>query len=147
MAYATVADMVDRFGDLEMIEMTDRHHSGAVNQEVAAVALADASAEIDAYLGRFARPFEEVPPILKRLCCDIARYRLTAASGVLITEEIRNRYQIDVLNLLKALAKGDLQLGADGGDDGQAATADSSVMFTNAKNRIFARDNPDRAAD
>ncbi|WP_274571635.1 gp436 family protein [Neisseria leonii] len=147
MAYADVADMVERFGELEMIEMTDRNHSGTVNREVASVALADAGAEIDAYLGRFRRPFDETPPILKRLCCDIARYRLTAANGVLITEEIRNRYHIDVLNLLKALAKGEVQLGGADGETGQAETADSGVMFTNAKNRIFARDYPDRAAD
>ena len=104
-----------------------------------AVALADASAEIDAYLGRFKQPFTETPPILRRLACDIARYRLTATSGVLITDEIRNRYKIDVLELLKALARGDVQLGLDSAG-AQVATSDSGVVFANNKNRIFARD-------
>ncbi|WP_301673101.1 gp436 family protein [Neisseria blantyrii] len=139
MAYATVEDMVARFGELEVLQLTDRNNEGLIDRAVAQTALVDATAEIDAYLGRFRRPFEDVPPILVRLCCDIARYRLTAAQGVLITEEIRNRYKIDVLELLKALAKGDIQLGID--DAGAEIQADSDgVMFVNGKNRIFGRD-------
>ena len=139
MAYASVADMVARFGDLEVIELTDRSHSGQIDEAVAKTALEDATAEIDAYLGRFRRPFYDVPPILKRLCCDIARYRLSAVGLTGITDEIRNRYKIDVLDLLRALAKGDVQLGVD--DAGAELGGDGDgVMFVNAKNRIFARD-------
>ena len=142
MAYASVADMVARFGDLEIIQITDRNQDGLIDDDVALVALEDATAEIDAYLGRFARPFAEPPPVLVRLCCDIARYRLTAASGVLITEEIRNRYKIDVLDLLRALAKGEVQLGIDDGGAEIEANADG-IVFVNANNRIFARDYTD----
>lgn len=139
MAYATVADMVARYGDLEVMELTDRDGHGQINHNTADIALADASAEIDAYLGRFKRPFDEPPPILKRLCCDIARYRLSAVGLTGITDEIRNRYKIDVLDLLRALAKGDVQLGVD--DAGAELGGDGDgVMFVNAKNRIFARD-------
>lgn len=140
MAYAAVADMVARFGELEVIQLTDRNQDGLIDEDVAAVALADATAEIDAYLGRFKRPFTDVPPILKRLCCDIARYRLTAANGVLITEEIRNRYKIDVLDLLRAMAKGDVQLGV--GDSGEeVAAGEDGIVFINGKNKVFGRDN------
>lgn len=142
MAYAAVADMVARFGDLEVMQITDRNQDGLIDEDVALVALEDATAEIDAYLGRFKRPFAETPPVLVRLCCDIARYRLTAASGVLITEEIRNRYKIDVLDLLRALAKGEVQFGID--DAGVEIESDSDgIVFVNAKNRIFARDHTD----
>ena len=139
MAYATPEDMVARFGDLEIIEITDRRRTGGIDREAAQVALDDATAEIDAYLGRFRRPLHAVPPILVRLCCDIARYRLTAASGVLVTEEIRNRYKIDVLDLLRAIARGDVQIGAD--NEGREIQADGGgVVFFNGKNRIFGRD-------
>lgn len=139
MAYAVMADMVARFGELEVIQLTDRNQDGYIDEDVAAVALADATAEIDAYLGRFKRPFTDVPPILKRLCCDIARYRLTAANGVLITEEIRNRYKIDVLDLLRAMAKGDVQLGVD--DSGEeVAAGEDGIVFINGKNKVFGRD-------
>lgn len=137
--YADVADMVARFGDLEVMQISDRNADGQIDDDVVLVALADATAEIDAYLGRFKQPFAEVPPILKRLCCDIARYRLTATSGVQITEEIRIRYKIDVLDLLKALAKGEVQLGLDSAGE-QVAASENSIVFTNPKNRIFARD-------
>ncbi|WP_107725948.1 gp436 family protein [Neisseria weaveri] len=140
MAYAVTADMVARFGELEVIQLTDRNQDGLIDEDVAAVALADATAEIDAYLGRFKRPFTDVPPILKRLCCDIARYRLTAANGVLITEEIRNRYKIDVLDLLRAMAKGEVQLGVD--DSGkEVAAGEDGIVFINGKNKVFGRDN------
>lgn len=139
MAYATVKDMVARFSELEVIQLTDRNQDGLIDEDVAAVALADATAEIDAYLGRFKRPFTDVPPILKRLCCDIARYRLTAANGVLITDEIRNRYKIDVLDLLRAMAKGEVQLGVD--DSGQeVAAGEDGIVFVNGKNKVFGRD-------
>ncbi|EFH23701.1 MULTISPECIES: gp436 family protein [Neisseria] len=139
MAYATVEDMVARFSELEVIQLTDRNQDGLIDEDVAAVALADATAEIDAYLGRFKRPFTDVPPILKRLCCDIARYRLTAANGVLITDEIRNRYKIDVLDLLRAMAKGEVQLGVD--DSGEeVAAGEDGIVFVNGKNKVFGRD-------
>ncbi|WP_455046759.1 gp436 family protein [Kingella oralis] len=138
--YADMGDMVARFGELEVLQIADRNADGVIDADVVAVALADASAEIDAYLGRFKQPFAETPPILRRLACDIARYRLTATSGVLITDEIRNRcYKIDVLELLKALSRGDVQLGMDSGG-AQVATSDNGVVFANGKNRIFARD-------
>ncbi|MDO1509945.1 MULTISPECIES: gp436 family protein [unclassified Neisseria] len=140
MAYAAVADMVARFGELEVIQLTDRNQDGLIDEDVAAVALADATAEIDAYLGRFKRPFTDVPPILKRLCCDIARYRLTAANGVLITEEIRNRYKIDVLDLLRAMAKGEVQLGVDESGE-EVAAGEDGIVFINGKNKVFGRDN------
>ena len=137
--YADMGDMVARFGELEVLQIADRNTDGEIDADVVAVALADASAEIDAYLGRFKQPFKETPPILTRLCCDIARYRLCAASGVLITEEIRNRYQIDVLNLLKALAKGDVQLGVDSAGK-EAESSDTGIVFARPKNKVFYRD-------
>lgn len=139
--YANVQDMVARFGDLEVLQISDRNQDGLIDEAVVNVALADASAEIDAYLGRYQQPFTETPPILTRLCCDIARYRLTATSGVLITKEIRNRYKIDVLDLLKALAKGDVQLGSTSQGE-EVATSDNGVAFVNGQSRIFCRDNP-----
>ena len=87
-------------------------------------------------------PFATVPPVLTRLACDIARYRLTGARGVLVTEDIERRYKIDVLNLLKALARGEVSLGIDNSGH-SVPSGDNVVQFFNAKNRIFARDNRD----
>ena len=131
--------MIARFGELEVLQLTDRNQEGVIDKAVAKTALDDATAEIDAYLGRFKRPFGKIPPLLVRLCCDIARYRLTAAQGVLITEEIRNRYKIDVLDLLRAMAKGEVQLGVD--DSGEeVAAGEDGIVFVNGKNKVFGRD-------
>ena len=48
--YADMHDMVARFGELEVLQIADRDADGVIDEEVVAVALADASAEIDAYL-------------------------------------------------------------------------------------------------
>lgn len=142
--YAEVKDMVDRFGELEVMQITDRllpgrPVQGIINEDNANVALDDATAEINGYLGRYKLPFLSVPPILTRLCCDIARYRLCAASGVQITEQIEKRYKIDVLKLLDALSRGEVSLGPSA--DGEEVPTDDSVQFVNNKNRVFARDN------
>ena len=137
--YADMGDMVARFGELEVLQIADRNTDGEIDADVVAVALADASAEIDAYLGRFKQPFAETPPILRRLACDIARYRLTATSGVMNTEDNPNRYKIEDYELIKALSRGEVQLGLDSAG-AQVATSDSGVVFANNKNRIFARD-------
>lgn len=140
MIYAQVQDMIDRFGDLEIIQISDRDADGLIDEDVVQTALADASAEIDAYLGRYPKTFQQPPLILTRLCCDIARYRLSATSGVTITEEIKNRYKIDVLDLLRAMARGDVQLGID--EKGEEYPSDESgVVFTQQTHmKVFTRD-------
>ena len=90
MTYATVEDMIARFSEDTMIQLTDLDREGKVNHEKAELALNDASAEINGYLGRYHLPFKEIPPILTRLCCDIARYCLCSSSAVLMNDDIAN---------------------------------------------------------
>ncbi|WP_230478801.1 phage protein Gp36 family protein [Kingella kingae] len=66
----------------------------------------------------------------------VVHYRLTATSGTLVTDEIRNRYKIDVLDLLKALAAREVQLGSDSQGE-KMAISDNGVAFVNGKTRIF----------
>lgn len=76
MAYATTSDLIERFGEAELIKLTDRvqPYSQAIVQSVVDQALADADAEIDGYLAaRYTLPLAQVPPLLKRLACDLAR--------------------------------------------------------------------------
>ena len=90
MQYATVQDMIDRFGEPEMIQLTDAAHQAAVQPARIQLKLDDAHALADGYLARvFALPLtgcakpvgvgavEMVPPPqLTRAVCDIARYYL-----------------------------------------------------------------------
>lgn len=79
MPYATKQDLIDRFGSKELVALTDK-----VNRPVSTIddttverALADAGALIDGYVGKLYRlPLSAEPPILVKICCDIARYYL-----------------------------------------------------------------------
>ena len=64
--YATRQDMISRFGEEEIRLLTDRDGSaGAIVDAVLDQVLADASAEIDGYIGgRYRLPLVTVPQIL-----------------------------------------------------------------------------------
>lgn len=112
MIYATQVNMVTHLGEREVIAITDRSLTGAIDSAVLADALELASDEIDAYLaGRYALPLARVPRLLTRICCDLARYRLCGADAQ-ETEQVRNRYK-DAHRMLDQLKKGELTLGLD----------------------------------
>lgn len=103
MGYATQQDLVDRFGETELAQLTDRDTAAFVDAAVLSRALADADAEIDGYLAaRFTLPLTVVPPILVRLAADIARFRLYDDRA---TEQVRTRYE-DAVRLLREVAAG-----------------------------------------
>ena len=106
MSYASEAELRTRFGSQEVDLVSGRDPGGAT--AAIARALADAGAEIDAYLeARYALPLTGVPPVLARIACDIARYRLWAERA---PDEVRQRYE-DARRFLEALARGDVRLG------------------------------------
>lgn len=75
MAYATLAELLSRFGDVAQVADVDG--TGEVDAEKVARALGDADAEIDAALvGRYALPMVPVPDLLTRIACDLARESL-----------------------------------------------------------------------
>ncbi|HBY38461.1 MAG TPA: DUF1320 domain-containing protein, partial [Alteromonas sp.] len=75
MNYCTTNDLIDRFGESELIALSDRDNTGSVDAQVVSAAIADASALIDGYLGgRYALPLSVIPSVLPKLCGDIARF-------------------------------------------------------------------------
>lgn len=109
MPYATRAEMEARYGAEELAQLTDRLGTGLVADDVLARALADADAEVDAYLGgRYTLPLTSTPPVLVRVACDIARYRLWADMA---SEEVRARYE-DARRMLEQIASGAVRLGS-----------------------------------
>ncbi|WP_248089139.1 gp436 family protein [Acinetobacter radioresistens] len=66
-------------------------------------ALQDAVEEIDSYVAvKYQLPLPEVPSTLKRIACNIARYRLYFQRP---TEEVENRYKAEI-DFLKRIADG-----------------------------------------
>lgn len=112
MSYAVKQNMIDRFSQAELVQLTDRAipPTGAIIDAVLDGALADADAEIDGYLvGQYLLPLPSVPKNLVMLACDIARYKLYDDRA---TEQVRQRYE-DAVKYLRSVGKGELSLGLD----------------------------------
>jgi len=132
MTYATQADLTDRFGATELAQRTDRTNGTTIDTVVLGRALADADSEIDGYLAtRYTLPLASTPPVLNRLACDMARYRLYDDG---VPETVRVRYQ-DAVGLLKRMASGEVQLAGiapvavAGGSGNAVATRTESKQF------------------
>lgn len=79
MAYASIQDLIERFGETEMIRLTTPpdQDMDTVQTAPAERALADASAVIDGYLRRrYQVPLDLVPAEIGRACCMLARFDL-----------------------------------------------------------------------
>lgn len=106
--YATLADLVARFGEREIAQLTNRDGLDVIDSSVADQALADANAEAEAYLAaRYPVPPAPVPQVLVMVVCNIARYRLYDDAA---PEEVRRRYE-DAARLLARIASGEISIG------------------------------------
>lgn len=133
--YCSAQDLLDRFGERELIDLTDRSGSGAINEIVVDLAIADASAQIDAYLaGRYSLPIAHVPAVLVRVAADLVRYQLY---GDQCPEPIRQRQQ-DALKFLDAIASGKVQLGLS--TTGDAVPTGGDVAEFSSGGVLWARD-------
>lgn len=113
MAYATVDDMVLRFGQAEMIRATtpDGAEAVAVVPEAIEVALADASELIDSYLRkRYRVPLVTPPAVINRACCMLARYDLGMGGERSIAEQVAKDRE-ETITWLARISRGDVVLG------------------------------------
>lgn len=140
MSYAIVDDMVSRFGQLELVQLTDRDNIPPSTMDDARIqgALADASAAIDGYIGQVYRlplrgclkplipgtdPEYAMPPVLVRLTCDIARFYLY--DDLSPENEVHRRYQL-ALKDLDGISTGKTMLSCPwGGSPGELVAADA----------------------
>lgn len=109
MAYCTLAQMVDRFGEAMLIAATDRGMlaSGEIDQAAVARAIADAGALIDGYLAaRYRLPLQSVPALVESLALAIAAYKLHPDVS---SEKIRRDYE-DALKQLLLVSRGEIRL-------------------------------------
>lgn len=102
--YATIDDMIDRFGVEEIEALApSKDGNGEVNTKEVEVALLDASDVINSYLaGKYALPLSIVPSQLKRICCLLARYNLYKSVK---PDDIEKDYENSIY-YLKDVAKG-----------------------------------------
>lgn len=84
MAYCTKQDLIDRFGERELIELTDRVNKpvSTINEITVLKALDDAQSFANGYLAKaIALPLDPVPDALNKIVADIARYYLHGKSA------------------------------------------------------------------
>ncbi|MCD1597865.1 gp436 family protein [Rheinheimera aquimaris] len=137
MPYCTVADMISRYGQQDMILLSWREGAadGEINQPVIEQAIADATAEINGYIGgRYDLPLSQVPDVLVRHCCDIARYLM---SGDRTPETVQKRYD-SVISYLVKVGKGDLSLGL---SQGCPTEPGETIAMIQADGQVFNRKN------
>ncbi|MCE9679613.1 DUF1320 domain-containing protein [Shewanella sp. AS1] len=134
MPYATAEQMIARFGEQELIALTDRDGTaGGVVMTVLDTAIADASAIIDGYLaGRYALPLANPLPVLARLCCDMARYGLYDDA---VSDAVAKRND-DAVRFLEKVAQGSITLGVSS-EGAQAVPQDMPEIHSAGS--VFAR--------
>lgn len=156
MNYATVQDMIDRFGELELIQLTAGAGASAVDADKIDRALADAQAYLDGFVGAvYALPLTGCvkpaptpqnptaialvpPPQLVRWSCDVARYYLY--DQVAPDHEVYVRFQAAQRDL-QAVAAGKTVLACPwGGKPGVqlvgSEPGDGEVVFGFARRQI-----------
>lgn len=108
MIYATQDDLIARFGETELVQLTDRASDGVVDVAYLDVSITEAQAEVDSYIGAiYDLPLLTVPVSLVTATCNIARYRLYNQQA---TEEVKIRYE-DTIRWLRDVARGLASLG------------------------------------
>lgn len=110
MSYATVADVEGRYAE-QCFALAGKTEDGELDREAIDRALLEASSEIDLTLqGRYAVPLEPVPPVIRRVCIDIAVGALPRNGAT--EASVYERRARDARSLLASLAKGETTLGA-----------------------------------
>lgn len=129
--YATAVAMQRKFGERELIQLTDTEqpYQNVINMEKLNAAMQEANSEIDAYAGsRYALPLHIIPPFLVEIGCNLARYY--AVTGDLSENDpIKNRYESSIKTLTK-ISKGELTLGSSpAGESKPVQTSSNNVQF------------------
>ncbi|MFN3582612.1 gp436 family protein [Phenylobacterium sp.] len=136
MSFATVQDLQARFGVDELRMLADRDGDGVLDAGVVEAHLQDADAEIMSHIGLAVSQVDPAnPPLnLKRIACDIARYRLYGANP---NEDARARYK-DAVAFLRLVAENKATLDGGAAAPGEAK-APSLAAATDPGVRIFKR--------
>jgi len=137
MPYASQQELIDRFGEQMLIDLTDRATppAGAIDATVVDRALTDTDAAIDGYLGaKYQLPLTDTPPLVVDLALAIAIYKLHPFAP---NSKIKDDYT-DALKTLLQISQGTVKLPIAGLEpEGKG----SSGVRTNDRDRPFDADN------
>lgn len=110
MEYAVEQDLLDRWGEEELLQVADRTNSGVIDSAFVARALGDAQAEVDGYLEVvYSMPLQTVPTILTKFTCDLAMHNMSTDQGTM-TDEKENRRK-HAVKTLRDIAQNKFDIG------------------------------------
>ena len=134
MSYATQAQMIARFGEEDLIRLTDRADPplDVIDSNVLSAAQADAKAIIDSYVAtRYTIPLVATPLLLTQIECDLAWFILQRGRP---TDDATARNKT-ALSMLRDISMGKVSLGPDAlntipADAGGVLIAAAAPVFT-----------------
>lgn len=135
MTYATQAELLERYGESMLIDLTDRADPPAnvIDATVVARGLTDADAEIDGYLAtKYALPLQATPDLVRNLALAIAIYKLHRNT---VSDKVRQDYE-DARSTLKLISEGKMRLNAAGIEP--AGNGASGVQITDRERPLTA---------
>lgn len=133
MSYCTLQDLVNRFTERELVQLTDRSSTGQVDASLVADAIAFADATVDEYIWKQVQlPLEYVSEDVRGLSMVIALHYLYGAS---VPETPQKLYD-DAIKRLEQISRGVIKLGP--GVNGEAPVATNGAQMESG-GRIFGR--------
>lgn len=135
MTYASQQDLIERFGEDEIRQLSDRDRDGTIDAAVVARALADADALIDSYIGkRHKLPLEQTPPQIASIAATIAFFNLFRNDPPEYVEKANEAAQ----KFLKDVSQGHAVI--EFAVTGEEPPRDGQVVLTSGPERVFSRD-------
>lgn len=134
MSYATVSDLVARYGEREIRQRSDRENTGAIDEAVVQQALDHATALIDGRLRKlYAVPLNPVPLEIRDHCQALARWKLYDDR---VTEAVKDEAEHALAELDK-IARGLVTLEA---APATAGATTAGLPQHTAPDRVFTRE-------
>lgn len=131
MPYCTPQDLIDEFGEAELIQLTDEAGLGVIGTEAVDKAIARADRKINRYLaGRNDLPLASDDVV--DLACDITRYYLYANQ---VTELVKERFHDAIKELEKMAARKIAVVDTNGTEAIESATVEMASSTS-----VFGRD-------
>lgn len=135
--YATLDDMISRFGTTELVQLSDHDGLYVINQAVVEAAITDACHVIDSYVAKVhTLPLPETPHMLLRHACNISRFYLYSKG--MVPESVKD-FHDQAIKWLEKLAQGEVSLQISLVDGPAPAPSSSSVEMVSAP-RLNSRD-------
>ncbi|PZO64601.1 MAG: DUF1320 domain-containing protein [Paracoccus denitrificans] len=135
MTYATLNALIDRAGEAEVRQISDRSRAGTIDADVVAAALDDADNLINGYIGaKYALPLPGVPELVRTWAVSITRYVLHRNGA---PENVVQDYR-DAIAALKDVARGSLVLPI--AEGGTAPTAVTGKILAHHRKQVFTED-------